>query len=139
MHRFLERLLLVHGHWSYHRVSSTMLLFYEKGVLFVTVQLLLAFYSGFSAVSWFENIYYILYNLSMTGFCYMGFGIFEKVFTAQQLLDHPRLYQLVSRPTWRAHVTAFTVPLFRVHLDKKCFLLKVASFQNVHDFVIVSI
>ncbi|TPP59256.1 Phospholipid-transporting ATPase [Fasciola gigantica] len=94
--RFLQRLILVHGHWSYHRVSSTMLLFYEKGVLFVTVQLLLALYSGFTAVSWFDTIYYILYNLSMTAFCYMGFGVFEKVFTAQQLLDHPHLYQLIA-------------------------------------------
>ncbi|VDP82483.1 unnamed protein product [Echinostoma caproni] len=94
--RFLQRLILVHGHWSYHRITSTMLLFYEKCVLFVTVQILMNFYAGFTAVSWFESTYYILYNLAMTGLMYMTLGIAEKVLTADQLLAHPRLYRHIS-------------------------------------------
>jgi phospholipid-translocating ATPase len=33
--RFLSRLLLVHGHWSYYRISETILNFFYKNIAWV--------------------------------------------------------------------------------------------------------
>ncbi|CAH8435997.1 unnamed protein product [Schistosoma turkestanicum] len=44
--RHLQRLLLVHGHRTNHRLCLTMNLFYHKCVAFVTTQVLYTFYSG---------------------------------------------------------------------------------------------
>jgi magnesium-transporting ATPase (P-type) len=33
--RFLTRLLLVHGHWNYHRITNTVLYFFFKNSIFV--------------------------------------------------------------------------------------------------------
>jgi phospholipid-transporting ATPase len=47
--RSLWRLLLVHGHWSYIRVSEMILYFFYKNMIFTVPQFLFAYYSGFSA------------------------------------------------------------------------------------------
>ncbi|KAA3676266.1 phospholipid-translocating ATPase [Paragonimus westermani] len=94
VHRHLRRLFLVHGQWSYHRISMTMVMFYHKCVTFVTTQIALTFYSGFSANSWFTSIHYTLYNLTFTSLTNLLFGFFEKHLTDEQLLQHPRLYRL---------------------------------------------
>ncbi|GAA53421.1 probable phospholipid-transporting ATPase IF [Clonorchis sinensis] len=95
--RFLQNLLLVHGHWAYHRISHTMLLFYFKCVAFVTTSILLAFYSGFSANAWYSSVVFGLYNLTLTSLVYMLFGMFERHLTYDQLLENPKLYRTISR------------------------------------------
>ncbi|KAF7259275.1 hypothetical protein EG68_03295, partial [Paragonimus skrjabini miyazakii] len=94
--QYLRRLILVHGQLSYHRISMTMGLFYHKCVALVTTQITLAFYTGFSANSWYTNNHFILYNLTLTTIPVLVFGIFEHHLTDHQLLHHPRLYRLVS-------------------------------------------
>ena len=46
--RFLSRVLLVHGHWYYWRVSSLVQYFFYKNTMFC---LPIVFYSAFSAYS----------------------------------------------------------------------------------------
>ncbi|KAF8569482.1 hypothetical protein P879_08556 [Paragonimus westermani] len=72
----------------------TMVMFYHKCVTFVTTQIVLTFYSGFSANSWFTSIHFTLYNLTFTSLTNLLFGFFEKHLTDEQLLQHPRLYRL---------------------------------------------
>lgn len=47
--RFLQRLLLVHGRWSYRRVSLFLHFFLFKTVSFALVHIWFAFYNGYSA------------------------------------------------------------------------------------------
>ena len=47
--RFLERLLLVHGRWSYHRMTSFLQYFFYKNFAFTFSQFLFAFFCGFTA------------------------------------------------------------------------------------------
>ncbi|KER29686.1 hypothetical protein T265_13329, partial [Opisthorchis viverrini] len=93
--RFLQNLLLVHGHWAYYRISHTMLLFYFKCVALVTTNVLLSFYSGFSANAWFSSIIFGLYNLTLTSLVYILFGMFERHLTYDQLMENPKLYRTV--------------------------------------------
>ena len=46
---YLQRLLLVHGRWSYYRMSKFLNYFFYKNFAFTLCQLWYAFYTGFSA------------------------------------------------------------------------------------------
>ncbi|TGZ66442.1 hypothetical protein CRM22_005328 [Opisthorchis felineus] len=89
----LQRLLFVHGHWSYHRISYTMLLYYFKCVAWVTLNIIFTFYSGFSANSWHSSLIFALYTLTLTAVPNLFFGIFERHITADQLLENPKFYR----------------------------------------------
>ena len=47
--RYLERLLLVHGRWSYHRMTIFLRYFFYKNFAFAFSQFIFAFFCGFSA------------------------------------------------------------------------------------------
>lgn len=46
--RFLRRVLLVHGHWYYWRVSTLVQYFFYKNVAFITPAVFFSFYSAYS-------------------------------------------------------------------------------------------
>ncbi|VDP83464.1 unnamed protein product [Echinostoma caproni] len=92
----MKRLLLVHGHWSQYRLTHTMLFFYNKCTLFLTVQLWTIISAGFSAITWYDTLYFVIYNLTMTSVVYTVYGFFEKHLTDTELLDHPWLYGKIA-------------------------------------------
>ena len=47
--RYLERLLLVHGRWSYHRMTAFLRYFFYKNFAFAFSQFIFAFFCGFTA------------------------------------------------------------------------------------------
>jgi P-type E1-E2 ATPase len=47
--RFLERLLLVHGRWSYYRMCKFLRYFFYKNFAFTLCHFWFAFFCGFSA------------------------------------------------------------------------------------------
>lgn len=47
--RYLQRLLLVHGRWSYNRMCKFLSYFFYKNFTFTLVHFWYAFYNGFSA------------------------------------------------------------------------------------------
>ena len=47
--RYLERLLLVHGRWSYHRMTLFLKYFFYKNFAFTFSQFLFGFFCGFTA------------------------------------------------------------------------------------------
>lgn len=59
--RFLERLLLVHGRWSYYRMSKFLRYFFYKNFAFTLCHIWFAFFCGFSAqVRYLETLYIIV-------------------------------------------------------------------------------
>ena len=49
LYRYLERLLLVHGRWSYHRMTAFLRYFFYKNFAFAFSQFIFAFFCGFTA------------------------------------------------------------------------------------------
>lgn len=94
--RHLRRLILVHGHWNYYRISMTANIFYFKNVAFVTIQVYHMFYDGFSGQSMFDSLLYTFYNLTFTSFAPFVFGVFEQHVSSKDLMHRPYLYRLVS-------------------------------------------
>nr|KAF6400410.1 ATPase phospholipid transporting 8B3 [Rousettus aegyptiacus] len=90
--RFLRRLLLVHGRWSYMRMCKFLRYFIYKTVASMMVQIWFAFYNGFTAQPLYEGWFLALYNLLYTTLPVLYIGLFEQDLSAEQSLELPELY-----------------------------------------------
>ncbi|KAJ2149052.1 hypothetical protein IW142_000421 [Coemansia sp. RSA 564] len=105
--RFLQRLLLVHGRWSYVRVSMFIMGTFYKCMAFYLTQLIYQFYTGFSGTSLFESWTLSMYNTLFSILPVLVVGIFEQDLKPSTLLAFPELYRDMGP---RNHL--FTVPEF---------------------------
>lgn len=64
--RFLKRLLLVHGHWSYFRNSNMIVNFFYKEIIGIGVLFWFQFYCGYSATTVYEYTYLLFWNVFWT-------------------------------------------------------------------------
>ncbi|XP_046141512.1 phospholipid-transporting ATPase ID isoform X5 [Osmia bicornis bicornis] len=90
--RFLERLLLVHGRWSYYRMSKFLRYFFYKNFAFTLCHIWFAFFCGFSAQTVFDPMYISVYNLFYTSLPVMAVGIFDQDVNDKNSLMYPKLY-----------------------------------------------
>ncbi|XP_066581095.1 phospholipid-transporting ATPase ID isoform X6 [Prorops nasuta] len=90
--RFLERLLLVHGRWSYYRMSKFLRYFFYKNFAFTLCHIWFAFFCGFSAQTVFDPMYISVYNLFYTSLPVLAVGIFDQDVNDKNSLLYPKLY-----------------------------------------------
>ncbi|KFM78973.1 putative phospholipid-transporting ATPase VA, partial [Stegodyphus mimosarum] len=90
--KYLERLLLVHGHWCYDRLARTILYFFYKNATFIFIICWYQWYCGFSATVMIDQIYLMLYNVLFTSLPPIALGILDQDCPAQLLLKYPFLY-----------------------------------------------
>ncbi|KAG5892815.1 hypothetical protein JTB14_033381 [Gonioctena quinquepunctata] len=91
--RFLERLLLVHGRWSYYRMCSFLRYFFNKNFAFTLCHFWYAFFCGFSAQTVFDPMYISIYNLFYTSLPVLGVGIFDQDVNDKNSVLYPQLYR----------------------------------------------
>ncbi|GAA0153704.1 primary active transporter [Lithospermum erythrorhizon] len=91
--RFLERLLLVHGHWCYRRISSMICYFFYKNVTFGFTVFLYEAYASFSGQPAFNDWFLSLYNVFFTSLPVIALGVFDQDVSARFCLKFPLLYQ----------------------------------------------
>ncbi|MFS7899929.1 putative P-type phospholipid transporter [Helianthus anomalus] len=84
--RFLERLLLVHGHWSYRRISSMISYFFYKNIVFGTTIFLYEAYTSFSGQPAYNDWYLTLYNIVFTSLPAIALGVFDQDVSARLCL-----------------------------------------------------
>ncbi|XP_048666629.1 phospholipid-transporting ATPase IK [Marmota marmota marmota] len=90
--RFLQRLLLVHGRWSYMRVCKFLRYFFYKTVASMMAQIWFSFYNGFTAQPLYEGWFLALFNLLYSTMPVLYIGLFEQDVTAEKSLQMPELY-----------------------------------------------
>uniref|UniRef100_A0A8D0SEU0 Phospholipid-transporting ATPase n=1 Tax=Sus scrofa TaxID=9823 RepID=A0A8D0SEU0_PIG len=90
----LEKLLLVHGAWSYFRVTKCVLYCFYKNVVLYIIELWFAFVNGFSGQILFERWCISLYNVIFTSLPTITLGIFEQCCSQESLLRYPQLYTI---------------------------------------------
>ncbi|KAL0270682.1 UNVERIFIED_CONTAM: hypothetical protein PYX00_008008 [Menopon gallinae] len=90
--RFLERLLLVHGRWSYYRMCKFLRYFFYKNFAFTLCHFWFAFFCGFSAQTLFDPMFIALYNLFYTSMPVLALGIFDQDVSDVNSLNYPKLY-----------------------------------------------
>lgn len=91
--RFLTDLLLVHGRWSYIRISKVVAYFFYKNLTFTLTQFWFTFHTGFSGQRFYDDWYQSLYNVIFTALPVIVVGIFEKDVSASLSKRYPQLYQ----------------------------------------------
>ncbi|KAM9360198.1 putative phospholipid-transporting ATPase IM [Symphorus nematophorus] len=90
--RFLQRLLLVHGRWSYLRMCKFLRYFFYKNFTFTFVHFWYAFFCGFSAQTVYDEWFITLYNLMYTALPVLGMSLFDQDVNDQWSLQYPHLY-----------------------------------------------
>ncbi|PKU73362.1 probable phospholipid-transporting ATPase 4 isoform X1 [Dendrobium catenatum] len=91
--RFLERLLVVHGHWCYKRIAQMICYFFYKNIVFGLTILYFEAFTGFSGQSVYDDWYMLLFNVILTSLPVISLGVFEQDVSSEVCLQFPALYQ----------------------------------------------
>ncbi|KAJ3597747.1 hypothetical protein NHX12_001264 [Muraenolepis orangiensis] len=91
--RFLQRLLLVHGRWSYLRMCRFLCYFFYKNFAFTMVHFWFGFFCGFSAQTVYDQYFITLYNIVYTSLPVLAMGIFDQDVPDRRSLEFPKLYE----------------------------------------------
>ncbi|MCD7446796.1 putative phospholipid-transporting ATPase 4 [Datura stramonium] len=91
--RFLERLLVVHGHWCYKRIAQMICYFFYKNIVFGLTLFYFEVFAGFSGQSVYNDMYMILFNVLLTSLPVIALGVFEQDVSSEVCLQFPALYQ----------------------------------------------
>ncbi|ODM20636.1 putative phospholipid-transporting ATPase [Aspergillus cristatus] len=92
--RFLRKLLLVHGAWSYHRISRVILYSFYKNITLYMTQFWYSFQNAFSGEVIYESWTLSFYNVFFTVLPPFAMGICDQYVSARLLDRYPQLYQL---------------------------------------------
>ncbi|GBN72388.1 Phospholipid-transporting ATPase ID [Araneus ventricosus] len=76
--RYLERLLLVHGRYSYFRMSKFLRYFFYKNFAFTLCHFWFGFFCGFSAQTLYDPNFISCYNVFYTSMPVLALGIFDQ-------------------------------------------------------------
>ncbi|CAL5032749.1 unnamed protein product [Urochloa decumbens] len=88
--KFLKRLILIHGRYSYNRTAFISQYSFYKSLLICFIQILFAFLSGLSGTSLFNSISLMAYNVFYTSLPVMTI-IFDKDISETTVLQYPQI------------------------------------------------
>ncbi|KAM6936972.1 phospholipid-transporting ATPase ID [Xenentodon cancila] len=91
--RYMQRLLLVHGRWSYVRMCNFLSYFFYKNFAFTVVHFWYGFFCGFSAQTVYDQWFITLFNIVYTSLPVLAMGLFDQDVNDQNSLRHPGLYK----------------------------------------------
>ncbi|KAI0086431.1 phospholipid-translocating ATPase [Irpex rosettiformis] len=91
--RFLKRLLLVHGHWSYARNGSMIVNFFYKNLVCIGILWWFMIYCAWSSQYVFEYTYLLFWNSFWTILPVIAMGLFDRIADDHVLMDLPELYK----------------------------------------------
>ncbi|KAJ6712760.1 putative PHOSPHOLIPID-TRANSPORTING ATPASE [Salix purpurea] len=95
--RFLERLLIVHGHWCYKRISKMVLYSVYKNIAFGLTLFYYEILTNFSGDSLYDDWYMVVFNVFLTSMPVISLGVFEQDVSSDVCLQFPSLYRQGQR------------------------------------------
>ncbi|XP_039984527.1 phospholipid-transporting ATPase IC [Xiphias gladius] len=128
--RFLQRLLLIHGRWSYRRISLFLRYFLFKTCGFALVHVWFGFFSGFSAQSLYETWFIALYTVFYTASPVMCVAVFEQDTSAESSLKLPELYKSGQRNELSSPLMLSLSLLYAVYTSFVLFFIPFGVFYN---------
>uniref|UniRef100_A0A4W5MM37 Phospholipid-transporting ATPase n=1 Tax=Hucho hucho TaxID=62062 RepID=A0A4W5MM37_9TELE len=90
--RYLQRLLLVHGRWSYLRMCKFLRYFFYKNFTFTFVHFWYGFFCGFSAQTVYDEWFITLYNLVYTALPVLSLSLLDQDVNDWWSFQYPQLY-----------------------------------------------
>ncbi|KAG8948486.1 hypothetical protein FRC04_009694 [Tulasnella sp. 424] len=91
--RFLTKLLLVHGRWSYQRIADMHSNFFYKNVIWTFAMFWYLFHNSWDATYLYQYTFILLYNLAFTSLPVIVMGAFDQDINAKASLAYPQLYK----------------------------------------------
>ncbi|KAG0459971.1 hypothetical protein HPP92_023099 [Vanilla planifolia] len=91
--RYLENLLLVHGHWCYRRVAAMICYFFYKNITFGFSLFCFEVYTSFTAQPAYNDWYIAFYNVVFTSLPVIALGVFDKDVSSLLCLKYPMMHQ----------------------------------------------
>ncbi|KAF9604639.1 hypothetical protein IFM89_008966 [Coptis chinensis] len=91
--RFLERLLLVHGHWCYRRIAMMICYFFYKNITFGFTLFMFEASASFSGRPAYNDWFISFYNVFFTSLPVIALGVFDQDVSARLCLKYPLLHQ----------------------------------------------
>jgi phospholipid-translocating ATPase len=99
--RFLQRLVLVHGRWSYRRLAETISNFFYKNMVWTFAIFWFQTYADFDITYIFEYTYILMFNLFFTSVPVILMGVLDQDVTDVVSLAVPQLYRRgIERLEW---------------------------------------
>lgn len=99
--RFLTRLVLVHGRWSYRRLGETIANFFYKNIVWVFALFWYQIYTNFDIQYLFDYTYIIFFNLAFTSLPVIVMGVLDQDVDDRVSLAVPQLYRRgIERKEW---------------------------------------
>uniref|UniRef100_A0A3B4XZR1 ATPase phospholipid transporting 8B3 n=1 Tax=Seriola lalandi dorsalis TaxID=1841481 RepID=A0A3B4XZR1_SERLL len=128
--RFLQRLLLIHGRWSYRRISLFLRYFLFKTCGFALVHIWFSFFNGFSAQSMYETWFIAFYTVFYTASPVICFAFFEQDVCAESSLKGPELYKSGQRQELSSPLMLSLSLLYAVYTSLVLFFIPLGVFYN---------
>jgi len=95
--RYLTNLVLIHGRWSYQRLSLLICYSFYKNISFSTAVFWFGLNTGYSGILWWEDLYQTVWNVFFTGVPIFFVASFNKdVHYKATLLEFPEMYKDVQ-------------------------------------------
>lgn len=99
--RFLQRLILVHGRWSYRRLAESISNFFYKNMVWTFAIFWYEIFCDFDITYLFEYSYILLFNLVFTSVPVALMGVFDQDVSDKVSLVVPQLYRRgIERLEW---------------------------------------
>ncbi|KAG9250097.1 uncharacterized protein F5Z01DRAFT_630354 [Emericellopsis atlantica] len=99
--RFLQRLVLVHGRWSYRRLGESISNFFYKNVVWTFAIFWWMIYCHFDITYLFDYSYILLFNVVFTSVPVGLMGVFDQDVSDKVSLAVPQLYRRgIERLEW---------------------------------------
>jgi phospholipid-translocating ATPase len=99
--RFLQRLVLVHGRWSYRRMAECISNFFYKNMVWVWSIFWFQIYCNFDITYIFEFTYIMMFNLFFTSVPVALMGVLDQDVSDKVSLAVPQLYRRgIERLEW---------------------------------------
>ncbi|KAB5560139.1 hypothetical protein GE09DRAFT_80319 [Coniochaeta sp. 2T2.1] len=99
--RFLQRLVLVHGRWSYRRLAETISNFFYKNMVWTFCIFWYQIYCNFDITYIFEYTYILMFNLFFTSVPVILMGVLDQDVNDTVSLAVPQLYRRgIERAEW---------------------------------------
>ncbi|GLB34568.1 putative cation transport ATPase (P-type) (TC 3.A.3) family, type IV subfamily protein [Lyophyllum shimeji] len=130
--RFLKRLLLVHGHWSYARNGNMILNFFYKNIVCIGVLWWFQIYCAWSSTYVFEYTFLLFWNSFWTLCPVIAIGLFDRIVDARILMELPELYRYGRQGNW------FSFKWFSVYMLDGVMQSAVIFFLILYAYVTVS-
>eukprot|EP01061_Rhynchopus_euleeides_P023410 TRINITY_DN380_c0_g5_i1.p1 TRINITY_DN380_c0_g5~~TRINITY_DN380_c0_g5_i1.p1 ORF type:complete len:1339 (+),score=528.07 TRINITY_DN380_c0_g5_i1:76-4092(+) len=131
--RFLQRLLLIHGRWSYKRVSKVILYSFYKNILLYLTQFWFCLFNSWTGKSLYDRWSLAAFNVAFTALPIMAVGVFDRDIESERILSleqFPELYDLGRESQFFNTLVFWKFTVNALFQSAVCFFIPMLALQE---------